>query len=274
MSLFVMASSPTRGWGELYGCIAVAALTNINSWASLKDTDKSLDMARESLACDVCAVRGRAACAALDQADRKQLAKLGHHQRLKRGEIRFAAGDRNDMSATLIEGLLKLSSFDEDGTEHIVSLIHPAGFVGELFAPVARYDVIALTDCELCVFPRREYEQALRRFPELGRALLKRSSQDLSETRLLLAAVTGRTAIQRVAGFLLALARAASDSECHPAREFDPVLTRGEIAALLGLTIETVSRQLTALEQDGTIRRKGARMIELRDAARLGAFAG
>jgi CRP/FNR family transcriptional regulator len=230
-------------------------------------------MARESLACDVCAVRGRAACAALDQTHRRELARLGHHQRLKRGETLFAAGDKNILSATLINGVLKVSSFDEDGTEHIVSLIHPAGFVGELFAPTAHHYVIALTDSELCVFPRREYEQALRRFPELGRALLRRSSQDLAESRSHLACVTGRSATQRVAGFLLGLARAASDSECHAAREFDLVLTRGDIASFLGLTIETVSRLLTRLEKDRIIARNGARGIRLEDASRLAKLA-
>jgi len=230
-------------------------------------------MARQTLACDVCAVRQRAACAALDPADRVELARLGFHQRLKRGDTVFSAGDENDRSATLISGVLKLSTFDRDGTEHIVSLIHPAGFVGELFTPVAHHDVIALTDCELCIFPRVEYERALQRFPELGRALLRRSTQDLLDTRELLASVTGRTAMQRVSGLLLALARAASDSECHVSRQFDLVLTRGEIASLLGLTIETVSRKLTKLEKTGIIRREGARGIEIRDVSALGKHA-
>lgn len=230
-------------------------------------------MAREPLACDVCAVRDRAACAALDPRERNELAKLGHHRSIARGETMFAAGDDNALCATLIRGVLKVSSFDEDGTEHILSLIHPAGFAGELFAPAAHHDTIALTNCELCLFPRAQYEQALERFPELGRALLQRSSRDLTETRSLLAAVTGRSAMQRVAGLLVALARAANDSECHPAREFDLVLTRGEIAALLGVTIETVSRQLTKLENEGVIERKNARGIRLKDAARLGKLA-
>ena len=230
-------------------------------------------MARDSLACDVCAVRDRAACAALDDRDRKQLAKIGHHRSIARGGTLFAAGDDNALSATLISGALKVVSFDEDGTEHIVALIHPAGFVGELFAPFAHHDVIALTDCELCVFPRAQYEAALRRFPELGRALLRRSAQDLRDSRSMLAAVTGRSAVQRVAGFLTALASAANDTECHLAQRFDLVLTRGEIASLLGLTIETVSRQLTRLEKEGVIRREGARGIRLVDTARLGKLA-
>jgi CRP/FNR family transcriptional regulator len=230
-------------------------------------------MRRESLQCDTCAVRTRAACAALDESERAELARLGHRRTLQRGETLFAAGDDNSLCATLVKGMLKISSFGEDGTEHIVSLIHPSGFAGELFAPAVHHDIVALTDTELCVFPRAEYEQALQRFPELGRALLRRSSQELMESRSLLAAVTGRTAIQRVASFLLALARSANDTECHPARSFDLVLTRGEIASLLGLTIETVSRQLTKLEKDGVIRRHGQRGIELNDAARLGRLA-
>ena len=230
-------------------------------------------MRREALICDVCPVRNRAACAALDPDERRELARLGHHRTLSRGETLFAAGDDNAVCATLISGALKVSSFDEQGTEHIVSLIHPAGFAGELFAPAAHHDVIALTDSELCVFPRGEYERALRQFPDLGAALLHRSSQDLLESRSLLALTNRRTAMQRVAGFLLTLARAATDAECHSAREFDLVLSRGEIASLLGTTIETVSRQFTKLERDRLIRRRGTRGIQLLDPARLGKLA-
>lgn len=230
-------------------------------------------MARESLTCDVCAVRDRAACAALEPGERRQLAKLGYRRALKRGETLFSAGDNNQVAATLTKGVLKVSSFDADGTEHIVSLIHSAGFAGELFAPNSHHDVVAVTDCELCVFPRREYEAALQRFPGLARAILRRSSQEVVEARQLLAAVTSRSSTQRIAGFLMALARAANDTECHPATEFDLVLTRGEIASLLGMKIETVSRQLTKLENDGVLKRHGARGILLLDAARLGKLA-
>jgi CRP/FNR family transcriptional regulator len=219
-------------------------------------------------------VREIAACAALNPEERDELARLGHHRTLKRGETLSAAGDENALSATLISGVLKVSSLDEQGTERILSLIHPAGFAGELFAPTAHHDIIALTDAELCVFERRHYEKALERFPALGRALLRRSSSDLLETRSMLAAVTGRTAVQRVAGFLLALARAASTHQVRLASRFDLELTRGEIAALLGLTIETVSRQLTRLEKDDLIEREGARGIRLKDAAGLARLAG
>ncbi|MEM6477195.1 MAG: helix-turn-helix domain-containing protein, partial [Pseudomonadota bacterium] len=60
----------------------------------------------------------------------------------------------------------------------------------------------------------------------------------------------------------------------HVASEFDLPLTRGEIANMLGLTIETVSRKLKELEASGAILRKGKRGIELVDPALLQALSG
>jgi CRP/FNR family transcriptional regulator len=222
------------------------------------------------LNCHACPVRHRAACSVLSEGERDALAKSGRDRRLKRGETLFAAGDESAACATLIKGALKVTSIDENGTERILALVHPAGFIGELFAPFAHHDVVALTDSELCVFPKSEMGRAVDLHPQLAQALLRRTQEDLLQSRELLALSGRRSASSKVAGFLLSLAEAASDSSCHAAREFELPLTRGEIAGMLGLTIETVSRALTRFERDGLIRRKGARGIELVDPARLG----
>ena len=223
-----------------------------------------------SLGCATCAVRDRAACAVLSPEERESMARAGRHRRLKRGELLFAAGDEDAACATLINGALKVSAIDEEGTERILALVHPAGFIGELFSPFAHHDVVALADSELCVFARNDMERAVERHPALAQALLRRSQEDLLQSRELLALSGRRSATAKVAGFLMGLAEAASDSSCHAAREFELPLTRGEIAGMLGLTIETVSRAITKFEREGLIRRKGARGIELVDPARLG----
>jgi CRP/FNR family transcriptional regulator len=226
-------------------------------------------MIANPLACSTCPVRDRAACAALSEEQRAELALLGQHRELRRGETLFASGDEGFACATLITGALKISSFAEDGTERILSLVHPAGFVGEMFAPVERHDVVALTESKLCVFARRDYERAIERFPALGRALLRRTAQDLFESRSTIDLMSRRSSQQKVAGFVLAIARAASDSPCHAASRFELPLSRDEIAGVLGLTIETVSRQLTKLERERLIAREGRRGIRLADPARL-----
>jgi CRP/FNR family transcriptional regulator, anaerobic regulatory protein len=231
-------------------------------------------MAANPLACASCPVRDRAACAALSEAERDELGRLGKHLTLRRGDTLFATGDEGFACATLISGALKITSFAEDGTERILSLVHPAGFVGEMFSPVARHDVVALTESRLCVFGRADYERAVDRFPALGRALLRRSAEDLFESRSIIDLMSRRKASQKVAGFLLAMARAASDSPCHATGRFDLPLSREEMAGILGITIETASRQLGRLEAEGMIERDGRRGIRLLDPARLEAVAG
>lgn len=226
-----------------------------------------------TLACARCPVRDRAACAALSTAERDDLARAGRTRRLSRGETLFAAGAPDPACATLISGALKVTQTRADGSERILALIHPAGFVGELFQPFTHYDVVALGPAELCVFSGSQFEYALARFPALTAALLRRTQEDLYASRALLSLAGNGSAAARIAGAIMSLARAASDSPCHPARALDLVLTRGELATMLGLTIETVSRTIGRFERDRLIRRTGRRGIELLDPARLSGLA-
>jgi CRP/FNR family transcriptional regulator, anaerobic regulatory protein len=194
---------------------------------------------------------------------------MGNHRDYRRGQMVMAAGDDNIASAALISGALKVSTVDAEGNEQILSVIHPAGFVGEMFAPIAHHDVTALTDSRLCLFSRDDYEAAVHEYPALAEALLRRSSAELIEARNLLDLKGRRSAEAKMAGLIMAFAKSASDSSCHAASSFDLPLSRNDIANLLGLTIETVSRQITRLERAGLIARKGARGLEIRNAPAL-----
>ena len=226
-----------------------------------------------SLACASCPVRDRAACSVLAPEERAALARVGHTRHLARGQTLFAAGDPMTSCATLVSGALKVTSLERDGSEHILALVHPSGFVGEFFQPFAAHDVVALSDSRLCVFAGPDMEAAIARYPALAQALLRRTQEDLHASRALLAIGSKVSARARVAAILIEFSRAASDSPCHPARAFDLPLSRGDLASFLGLTIETVSRQITALERDGAIQRSGKRGIELVDPALLSASA-
>ncbi|MHA6334197.1 Crp/Fnr family transcriptional regulator [Qipengyuania sp. CAU 1752] len=219
-------------------------------------------------------MRDSAACSVLSEEDRAELAKAGRTVTLGKAETLFVAGDADPVCATLVSGAMKVTAYDQDGEERILALIHPSGFIGELFQPFAHHDVVALTDCRLCLFSRSAMERALERHPALTRALLRRSQDDLHAARDLLGLTGKQDAQTRLAGLLLSMARAASDSPCHPAGQFDLPLSRGEMAQMIGLTIETVSRRMSRFEKDGLIARNGARGIELVDPARLAALVG
>ncbi|MBV7264654.1 Crp/Fnr family transcriptional regulator [Erythrobacter ani] len=227
-----------------------------------------------NLTCETCPVKESAACAVLTEEERDALASAGRTRALKRGEMLFAAGDEDAACATLVSGALKVSAIDQDGNEQILALVHPSGFIGELFAPFAHHDVVALTESRLCTFARKDIERAIEEYPALARALLRRSQEDLLATRSLLELTAQADAETRLAALLHDFAAAASQSSCHLADEFELPLTRGEIANMLGLTIETVSRKLGEIEESGAILRKGKRGIELVDPALLQALSG
>jgi CRP/FNR family transcriptional regulator len=219
--------------------------------------------------CADCPVRDQAVCAALDEAELAELASIGQHRSYTRGQTIFAAGDDSIACATLISGTAKISAIDAAGTERIVALVHPAGFLGQLFAGTSKHEVTALGDARLCVFPREGFERLMDRHPKLTRSILERTLAELDASRALADLLGRRHVKARLAGLLLALARAASPSPCGMAEEFDLELSREEMASLLGTTIETISRRLTELERGGIIERKGARGIRLRDAPSL-----
>ena len=226
-----------------------------------------------SLACATCPVRDRAACAVLDENERDELAQRGRHRTLQPGDVLFRAGEKADTCATLTKGALKVTSTDSEGRERILALVHPAGFIGEFFQPFDDHEVVALAESEVCLFAGSDIERAMADYPALARALLRRAQEDLHASRSLLA-LTGKLDAQaQVAGLVLGFAQAASDSPCHPARQFELPLSRADIANMLGLTIETVSRKITALEKSGAIARSGKRGIELLDPARLSLLA-
>ncbi|QDX26614.1 Crp/Fnr family transcriptional regulator [Sphingomonas suaedae] len=221
------------------------------------------------IVCDTCPVADRAVCSALSPEDRGELARIGHHRRYVRGETIIAAGDSATVCATLTRGAAKMSTIDRDGTERIVALVHPAGMLGQLFASTATLHVTALTDSEACLFPASRVAALSDARPALARRLPDEVSRELDESRALIDLISKRQAKGRVAALILAFARAASPAPCHDAESFELPLTRGEMAQLLGLTIETVSRTLTALETAGLIARRGSHGIAIRDRAAL-----
>ena len=222
-----------------------------------------------NLARATCPVRDRAACSVLDDSERENLARRGHHRTLEAGEVLFRAGEKVNACATLTTGALKVTSIDADGQEHILALVHPAGFIGEFFQPFDDHEIVALTQSQVCLFNGPDIESAMDEYPALARALLRRVQEDLHASRSLLALAGKSDAQAQVAGLIMGFAQAASDSPCHPAQKFELPLSRADCANMLGLTIETVSRKITALEKMGAIVRTGKRGIELVDPAQL-----
>ncbi len=110
----------------------------------------------------------------------------------------------------------------------------------------------------LCSPPRSALESMARQSPEPERRLHGQAPRELDEARERMMTLGRKTAAERVASFLPPMARHADPEADGPAKRFDIPPTRPDIADVLGLTIETVSRQLTRLRKARVVEIQGA----------------
>jgi len=206
------------------------------------------------------------------------LNKMGRRVTVHRGQTLMWEGDDSSLVANVIEGVLKLSTSTADGREQIVGVVYPSDFIGRPFGSTTHHSVTALSDARVCLFTRSAFDEFAREHPELEHKLLQRTLTELDRARHWMLLLGRKSASERVATFLLEMSQRLAEASCSgPAdmvSRFDLPLTRQQMADLLGLTIETVSRQLTRLRQAGIIDLPDRRAVVILDQAAMEDAAG
>ncbi|NNM76439.1 Crp/Fnr family transcriptional regulator [Sphingomonas sp. ID1715] len=218
--------------------------------------------------CNSCQAFDTGLCGTLSAQDLDALSRLGRSRTLSPGQALLWEGEEAVVVANIKSGAVKLCILSSDGREQIVGLAQPGDFVGRLFGAQSPYSAIALGPVELCLFGQAEFEQFARNHGGLVFSLFQRTLDDLDRARRQLLLLGRGSAEQRVAALLLAFAGQDRDGG-----RFDLPLGRQQMADLLGLTIETVSRQLTRFKSEGVIELAGRRGVVLARADQLQALA-
>ena len=227
--------------------------------------------------CSQCVVRNRAICAGLLPDELEVLGRLGRKQLVQRGQTVVWEGDESLIVANVIEGVLKVSMSMSDGREQIVGVVFPSDFIGRPFGKASPYSVTALTDAELCIFTRSAFDIFAREHPELEHKLLRRTLEELDRAREWMLLLGKKSASERIATLLLEMSTRLGEQGCHTdsaaLNRFDLPLDRQQIGDLLGLTIETVSRQMTKLKTAGLIDLPDRKHVIINDRSRLSELA-
>lgn len=223
--------------------------------------------------CSQCVVRNSAICAALLPDELDALSQLGRKQRVLRGQTLVWEGDDSIIVANVISGILKVSMSIADGREQIVGVVFPGDFIGRPFGQRSPYGVTALSDAELCIFSRSNFDAFARKHPELEHKLLQRTLDELDRAREWMLLLGKKAAHERIATLLLEMSNRLGENGCSADRggldSFELPLDRQQMGDLLGLTIETVSRQLSKLKADGVIELPDRRRVAIQDRHRL-----
>ena len=220
--------------------------------------------------CGDCPIRHRAVCARCDSDELAHLDEIKYYRSFQAGQTVIWSGDRMDFVASVVSGIATLTQTMEDGRRQMVGLLLPSDFVGRPGRGHAAYDVTATTDLVMCCFRKKPFEEMMISTPHIGQRLLEMTLDELDAAREWMLLLGRKTAREKISSLLAILARRdASLKAGTGACSFDLPLTREEMADYLGLTLETVSRQISALKREGVIELEGKRHVKVADIDRL-----
>jgi CRP/FNR family transcriptional regulator len=229
----------------------------------------SLNIAQE---CSECPIRHRAVCARCETDELERLENIKYYRRFEAGQTVIWSGDRMDFVGSVVSGIATLTQTMEDGRTQMVGLLLPSDFVGRPGRNVAAYDVVATTDMVMCCFRKAPFEDLLDRTPHIAQRLLQMTLDELDAAREWMLVLGRKTAREKIASLLSIIARrdaSLNHGGLDGPVSFDLPLTREAMADYLGLTLETVSRQVSALRKDSVITLEGKRHVTVPDMSRL-----
>ncbi len=166
-------------------------------------------------------------------------------QTVPAGELLFSQGDKAESVFEVLSGMVRLYKLLPDGRRQVTGFLTAGQLLGLAPEGTCVFTADTITEVSLCRYKRDAFERLIDEVPGFARRLLAVTSHELHAAQDQMVLLGRKSASEKVATFLLML----------PARQddIDVPMTRGDIADYLGLTVETVSRTLTRLRQDGLI---------------------
>jgi CRP/FNR family transcriptional regulator, nitrogen fixation regulation protein len=150
-----------------------------------------------------------------------------------------------------------------DGRRQIAGFYLPGDMFGLELGEIHTTSAEAISDSIILVVKRRSLVSLASRDAGVAQQLWALTARELERAQAHLTLLV-RTAEERIAAFLLEMAERGAAGDA-----LDLPMPRQDIADYLGLTIETVSRTLTQLEQQAAIELPSSRRIVLRNRSVL-----
>ena len=224
--------------------------------------------------CQSCDVRHKGMCGALNTDELVNFAKFTRVVKVSAGDVLLQEQGPIRSYANVMRGVLKLAKTLVDGRQQIVGLQFAPDFVGRLHQDESPVRVEACSDVEICSITRNALRKMLEDNPALEAKLLHQALREVDQAREWMLALGRKTAHEKVASFLMMMVRQIDPFAGGATTAFDLPLTRAEIGDFLGLTIGTVSRELTRLRRVGVIQISSHRHIDILDLEALRQCAG
>lgn len=220
--------------------------------------------------CAKCSIQVLCLPATIHPGDFKRLNTIVQKRRpLKRGDMLFASGQKLEHLYVAREGAFKSVVYDTEGGSQITGFHLPGEILGLDALGTSRHtcDLLALTTADVCEIPLGELERVAVQVPSLQHQLLKIIGQTINRDQKHIEILSKKNAHERMSIFLHQLSERYRQIGRSGERFMIP-MSREDIGSYLGLVIETVSRTLSKMQEDGLIEVNGREVI-IRDLGKL-----
>lgn len=191
----------------------------------------------------------------LSSQDKDKLASLLSEINVKKKELVYNTGDRAETLYILKKGRIKITRLSEDGKELTVDILEAGDIFGEmtLAGEEERETIaVALEDSLICAIKREDFEDFFSKIPHLSLTMTKWMGLRLRKVENRLENMIFQDVRSRILSILRELAQKYGEP-VRAGRKISIRLSHQEIANLIGVSRETVSRELNNLKKNGDI---------------------
>jgi len=214
--------------------------------------------------CSSCLARPVSVCNVIPESDLARLAAAAVEAEVPAGRTFINEGEPADWFFNVTAGSAKLFKLLPDGRRQITGFAGIGHFLGLAVSDTYAFTAEAMEPLRYCRFSRTRLRALLDDYPLMEKRLLEVAANELVAAQEQMLLLGRKTARERLAWFLMDM------SERIPAPDrLELPVSRQDIADYLGLTIETVSRTMTQLQDDEFIALEGCRQVLMRDRQAL-----
>ncbi|PCI34059.1 MAG: Crp/Fnr family transcriptional regulator [Alphaproteobacteria bacterium] len=224
-------------------------------------------------ACEGCSSRHLSLCNALDTDELHRFSEISTDIHKPAKQIICSEDEAADYIYNIRNGTVRLSKMLADGRRQITGFLFAGDFFGLSCKDKYSYTAEAITDVDICRFPRAKIIGSFKEFPALGERVFEMTRTELEATHDQMLLLGRKTAKEKLCSFLLTLQEKSRCLEGQDKNEIKIPMNRSDIADFLGLTVETISRQFTNLHKMNLIELDDAHKVVLTNPEAIAAIA-
>ncbi|HHX06803.1 MAG TPA: Crp/Fnr family transcriptional regulator [Erysipelothrix sp.] len=192
----------------------------------------------------------------LNPSEMMEIAAITYAKFYEKGEMVYQAGDRGQRLLVLHTGKVKVSRITDAGKEQVLRILGPGDFLGELslFNQTEVDDYCEVIEASnMCIIEGQKLKTLMEKYPSIALKIIQELSQRLGQAENIIEGINHYSVERRLAEALLKLVDVN--------QEIDLQMSKRDFASYMGMSQETLSRQLTHFKNLGLIDLVGQRKI-------------